>query len=109
LGLTARQNPAYDLIQTDEEIFVTTDLPGIKREDIAITFSGSNLIIKEELKSVIEDRDNSLSHIEKKHGSFNRVIHLPVPVDTSEVKRNFNKGILEIRLTKCYNSEYFIG
>ena len=106
---TTQQNPAFDLIATEEEILVTTELPGIDREDISMTFSGDKLIIKGELKSGLEDKDQNFLHTGENHSRFNRVIQLPVPVNTRKIKSDFNKGLLEINLIKCFNSEYFIG
>jgi len=104
-----QQNSAFDLIETEEEILVTTELPGIDSEDISMTFSGDKLIIKGELKTEMEDNDENFLHTGESHGRFNRVIPLPVPIDSRKIKSDFNKGLLEIHLAKCFNSEYFIG
>ena len=106
---TTQQNPVFDLIETEEEILITTELPGIDREDISMAFSGDKLIINGKLKSGLEDKDENFLHTGESHSGFNRVIPLPVPVDSSKIKSDLNKGLLEIHLTKCFSSEYFIG
>jgi len=106
---TIRQNPIFKLIETDEEILITAELPGIDSEDISMKFSGDKLIIKEKLKSEVEHKDENFFNTEENNSFFNHVISLPVPVDTSKIKSDLNKGLLKIHLAMCLNSEYFIG
>jgi len=92
--------PALDVSETDEEILVKADLPGVDEKDLSVSLSGTNLLIKGEKKEEKEEKGKHLHRIERTFGSFQRTVALPVAVDASKIKAEYNKGVLEIHLPK---------
>jgi HSP20 family protein len=94
-------SPAVDLEETDKEIVVKAELPGIDPGDIDVELSGSNLIIRGEKKIEKEEKKKNYHLMERSYGSFFRSIPLPVEVKEKEIKANYKKGVLEISLPKA--------
>jgi HSP20 family protein len=91
-----------DVSETDNEIQVTADLPGIDEKDIEVTLSDGVLTIKGERKAEKEEKDEKKSYhrIERSSGLYSRSIALPSEVDESKVKADFAKGVLTVRMPK---------
>ena len=92
--------PSVDVSETDKEIHVTAELPGMDEKDLDITLSGNNLIIRGEKKSEKEEKGEQFYRKESAYGAFHRTIPLPVEVETERIEAKFNKGVLEIRIPK---------
>ena len=92
--------PDLDVSETEEEILVKADLPGIDEKDLSISLSGTNLLIKGEKKEEKEEKGKHFHRIERSFGSFQRTVALPVAVDSSRVRAEYNKGVLEVHLPK---------
>ena len=102
-GETPRRDvwaPDLDVSETDEEILVKADLPGVDEKDLSISLSGTNLLIKGERKEEKEEKGKQFHRIERTFGSFQRTVALPVGVDSSKIKAEYTKGVLEIHLPK---------
>ena len=95
-----RLTPAIDLAETPEEISVKAELPGVDEKDISVSLSGDNLIIRGEKKAEKEEKNKSFHRVERWHGSFERVIALPVAIDPEKIKAKYKTGVLEIHLQK---------
>ncbi|NDC62685.1 MAG: Hsp20/alpha crystallin family protein [Planctomycetia bacterium] len=92
--------PAVDLSETDTQIRVRAELPGIDPKDVDVSVSEDRLVISGEKKSSQEQAGEGWSHCESHHGSFSRAIPLPEPVDPSKVTARYDKGVLMVELTK---------
>ena len=92
--------PSVDVIETAEEITVKADIPGIDEKDLSVTLSESNLIIKGEKKSEKEEKDKHFHRVERRFGSFERVIPIPVSVDPEKITADYRNGVMEIHLPK---------
>jgi HSP20 family protein len=92
---------ALDVHQTDDELVVTASLPGLKAEDVDITITGQTLTIRGEFKSDEKiDRDQYL-YRERRYGSFNRQLQLPVRVQGDAATATFENGVLTLRIPKA--------
>jgi len=89
-----------DMYETDDEVVVTAELPGIKPEDVDIRVTGNTLSIKGEIKQEQEETRGSVHYRERRYGSFERSIVLPANVDTEKVDATFESGILRITAAK---------
>jgi len=96
---------AMDVHETDGEIVVKVDLPGVKKEEIQVELRDSSLFIKGERKKEEEIREEDYYRSERSFGSFSRVIPLPVEVKADGIKATFKDGVLEIRLSKTEASK----
>ena len=92
--------PRVDVSETENELRVTAELPGMDEKDIEVTLETEALVIKGEKKSEREEKTEHAYHLERTSGTFHRVIPLPVPVDGEKAKAAFQKGILTIALPK---------
>jgi HSP20 family protein len=90
--------PAMDIHQSDKEVEITAELPGVKEEDIDITIEGGVLTLRGEKKSSREDEEGG--YRERTYGSFERRITLPNDIDENTCSADFADGILTITLPK---------
>ena len=92
---------ALDVSETDAEFLVKASLPGIKVDDLEITYNNNVLTIKgqtEEDKTVEEQR----YHLrERRYGSFTRSISLPSSVKADAIEAQYDAGVLTLHLPKA--------
>lgn len=92
--------PALDVKETEKELVVKADLPGIDEKDVQLTLQDGVLSIRGEKKSEHKDERENYHVVERSYGSFQRVIRLPDTVDEDKVEARFDKGVLTITLPK---------
>ena len=89
-----------DISDTDNEIRLTAELPGVNREDLEVSVSNDRLTIRGEKKKQQEKSDQDYYRLERYYGSFQRNIPLPYEVDSDQVDASFKDGILAVVLRK---------
>jgi HSP20 family protein len=98
----AQRMPSLDLAESDESLEVKMDIPGMKPEDIEIHVTGDTLTVSgrhtEEKKD--ENKEKKLHRVERRTGSFQRSVTLPVPVREADVTAEYQHGVLTITLPK---------
>lgn len=87
--------PAVDIDETDKEIVVTAELPGVSDRDVEVSLAGDILTIKGEKKAGHEQK-----YMERRFGSFSRSLRLPFEVKDEKVDAKFKDGVLTIHLPK---------
>ena len=91
--------PAVDVVTRNGDIVVRAELPGMKQEDVDITFHNGVLTISGERKAE-EQREGSGYYVrERRYGSFRRSMTLPQGTDESKISAGFEDGVLEVRVT----------
>jgi HSP20 family protein len=93
-------SPKVDIAETDEEIQVSADLPGLDEKDITVTVDENLLTIQGEKKAEHEEQQKNYHLMERSCGAFQRSIALPLGVDSKKIKATFKKGVLRITLPK---------
>lgn len=93
--------PSVDVKETDKEVIVKADLPGIKKEDIEVSIDKDQLVIKGERKMEKEEKEKDYVRVERSYGSFYRSFNIGVPVKEDEIKADYKNGVLEINLPKA--------
>jgi HSP20 family protein len=89
--------PSIEISETEKEVKVTAELPGLDEKDIEVELANGVLAIRGEKKTEIEDRDRLFS--ERYYGRFER--RIPVDdVEEDKVKASFKNGLLTILLPK---------
>jgi len=100
-----REQPAYslalDVVENKEEYVVKASLPGVKPEDVDVTFSENVLTIKGELRSEEEKEDSRWHMRERRYGSFTRSLTLPRGIQGDAIEANYTAGVLTLRLPKA--------
>lgn len=106
-GLTAdatdgsrRWIPAMDLLETDDELVLRADLPGLSEDDIEIEVKDGTLTIAGERRAEHEERNEGYHRVERSFGRFSRSLDLPSGVDVEAVTADFDRGVLEVRIPK---------
>ena len=97
--------PAIDLSETDTEIQVRAELPGVAPQDVDVSVSGERLVISGEKKSAKETKGNGWVHRESACGAFSRTLTLPDSVDPAKVTAKCDNGVLVITLVKQPSSK----
>jgi len=92
--------PKLDVSETDKEVLIDADLPGIDEKDIEITLAGDMLTIHGERKNDSETKDKNYHVTERSWGSFDRQIELSFEADPQKVSAKFDKGVLHIAIPK---------
>ncbi len=92
--------PRVDVSETDKEIKVSAELPGMDEKDIDVSLARDTLTIKGEKKEEKEEKGEDYYRMERSYGSFTRSVPLSAEVDTDKVQATFKKGVLEITLPK---------
>jgi HSP20 family protein len=92
--------PRIDVVDTDKEIRVSAELPGIDEKEIDVSVTREALTIKGEKKEEKEEKGKDYYRSERSYGSFSRTIPLPVEIDIDKISASFKKGVLTIRLPK---------
>ena len=89
-----------DMSETDKEIRVTAELPGVDEKDVEVTLSGDLLTIKGEKKVEEERKKEDCYVVERAYGAFERTFRLPYEVAVKDLSAEFDKGVLKIVLPK---------
>lgn len=89
-----------DIAETDKEIEIKADLPGIPEKDVEVTLEDDVLRIRAEKKSETEKGDKNWRVVERSYGSFERSIRVPAGVDPKKIDARFENGVLTVTLPK---------
>jgi len=95
--------PNADIIETEDELILKVELPGVEPSDLSLSVHGGNVILRGS-KARPEASETARSHIaEREFGGFRRTIHLGVPVNTRVASAELANGLLRIRFPKVPN------
>jgi HSP20 family protein len=97
--------PSVDVSETDDQLRIMAELPGLDAKDINVSISGDMLTVKGEKKKEEEREDEHFYSSERYYGSFQRSFRLPSNIKTDEVDATFNKGVLQLTLRKTEESK----
>jgi len=92
--------PALDLYEDKDNLIVTAELPGMKKEDIDISLHEGNLSIAGERKVEKQYGEKETQRSERFFGRFQRTVGLPKAVDAGAVKAAYKDGVLTVTLPK---------
>jgi HSP20 family protein len=92
--------PATDVVETENEIVIIVEVPGMNGRDIDVVTDGKILKVSGTRKNITPQERKQFHKLEIQVGPFERIIELPIPVDHSNVSAQYEKGILNIRLRK---------
>ena len=93
--------PALDLSETEDGYRVEVAVPGLKPEDLQITFENNVLAIKGQLRQESEDKKRNYHRTERRYGSFQRTIALPSTVKADAIQAALSNGILQLDIPKA--------
>ncbi len=93
--------PVVDVYETDQELVVKAELPGVKKENVEVSIRDNALHIRGEKKEEKEEKTETYHRVERIYGRFERVVPLPTDVKVESAKAEFKDGVLEIRIPKA--------
>lgn len=99
-GLFSGWSPALDLFDEKDEFVVQVELPGLKKEDIAISLQEGVLTISGERKTESDVKSGKTFRSERYFGKFQRSVTLPSQVDSQKVGAAYKDGVLTVTLAK---------
>ena len=99
-GETFLGNPAVEVSETENEIHVKLEIPGIKPEDIDIQVTKESIAISGERKQESKTEEHGVTKSEFRYGRFQRVLPLPAYVENNNVSAEYKDGILTVVLPK---------
>jgi len=91
---------ALDVVENTENFMVRASVPGVKPDDIEITFTDNVLTIKGEVKSDKEISEDQYHMRERRYGSFSRSISLPNRIKSDAISATYDSGVLTLTLPK---------
>lgn len=99
-GALSRGFPSMDVKETDDDVVVSAELPGLAPEDVELYVEAGRLVLRGEKRRESEEKDEDFDRLERSYGSFYRAVDLPAPVDQAKAKASFKNGVLTVRLPK---------
>ena len=92
--------PSMDVTETDKEIEITAELPGLEEKDVQINVADNLLTIRGEKKAEKEEKDKNYRVVERSYGAFERTLDLPDGVNADAIKASISKGVLKVTVPK---------
>lgn len=92
--------PSVDILETENELVLKADVPGVELKDIDIQIENGTLTLKGERKFEKEEKNKGFHRLERSYGSFVRYFTVPDTVDTEHVKAEYQNGVLTVTLPK---------
>ncbi|PID58333.1 molecular chaperone [candidate division KSB3 bacterium] len=92
--------PSIDVSESDGEVLVKAELPGMTHEDIEVNLQDNVLTLKGEKKQEKHDDKECFHCLERSYGSFTRSFSLPAGVKAEQISATFKDGVLAITLPK---------
>jgi HSP20 family protein len=93
--------PRINVSETDQEIRIEAELPGVPEENVQVEVMGDTLTIRgEQEQEREEDRGENYHVVERVYGTFLRTIQLPFAVKPDQIQASFQNGVLTIVVPK---------
>ena len=99
-GRARRWVPAMDLVETDDSLVLSADLPGLERDDVSIEVKDNVLTVSGKRESEHSEMGDGYRRVERAFGGFSRSVSLPEGVEADKVSATFEKGVLHVTIPK---------
>ena len=93
--------PLTDVAEDKDNYYLKADLPGIKKEDVKISYSKGSLSISGERSQEKESKDKKFHRIERSYGKYYRSFNLPEQIKEDKIKAEFKDGQLNVTIPKA--------
>lgn len=97
--------PSMDVSETDSEVRIKAELPGVSENDIDVSLDEDVLTIRAEKKEERKEEREGVHLSERAFGTFQRSLRLPFRVDPEQVQARFENGVLSVALPKTHPQE----
>jgi HSP20 family protein len=92
--------PKVDMSETDKEIHLKINAPGVDPKHINISVDDHVLTITGRTEEKREEKGENFYRMEREAGSFQRSLELPVGADTDKIEATSDKGVINITIPK---------
>eukprot|EP01112_Ceratiomyxa_fruticulosa_P019222 TRINITY_DN6262_c0_g1_i2.p1 TRINITY_DN6262_c0_g1~~TRINITY_DN6262_c0_g1_i2.p1 ORF type:complete len:199 (-),score=43.22 TRINITY_DN6262_c0_g1_i2:98-694(-) len=99
-GFEGLWRPIVDVKETEKELIIHAELPGVSKEDISIDVHDGVLSLTGEKKHTHKEEGEKYHRIERSYGKFSRSFKLPKGVDPSSINASFNDGVLVLTVPR---------
>ena len=96
--------PLVDIYEDDDAVTVTTDLPGVRREDVHVSYTDGAITINADVHRPQRQGGHWIKH-ERRVGTYVRTLHMSGNVDPNNIAASMNDGVLELTISKPRKSE----
>lgn len=93
--------PAVDITESEHEILLEAELPGMKKEEIDVQLNGDTLTLRGERKIERSEKDEQYHRVERQYGAWQRSFQIEIPIDVENVSADYKDGVLVVRLPKA--------
>ena len=97
--------PQIDVSETERELKIDAELPGLSDNEIEVRLENDVLVIRAEKKFERKDEKENYHLIERSYGTFQRALRLPGPVDMDQVQARLEHGVLTVIVPKSQQQE----
>jgi len=97
--------PAVDIQETENELVLKADLPGIEEKDIDVHIENNTLTIRGERKFEKQVNEDNYLRVERSYGSFSRSFSLPNTINTEAINAEYKNGVLTVQMPKRAESK----
>ena len=95
-----RHPVASDVIEAEDAVEVTVELPGMDRDDIELTIADDGLVVRGEKKVERQDDKRGYYLSERTYGAIYRHLPMPSGVDIEKAEASFRNGVLTVRIPR---------
>jgi HSP20 family protein len=99
-GAVRRWIPPMDLVESESDLVLRADLPGMSEKDVEIEVKDGVLTVSGERRSESEEKGEGFHRVERAFGRFSRSLSLPDGVDAERIAAKFKDGVLEVTIPK---------
>jgi len=92
--------PSIEISELNDKWNIFAELPGIKKEDIAINLEDGLLNISGKIENKKEIKEDTYYYNERKYGTFSRTIEVPENIKQEEIAAEYNDGVLKVTIPK---------
>jgi HSP20 family protein len=99
-GALAAWKPSCDVEETEKEVIVKADLPGVDPKELDISIRDNRLTIRGEKKEEKEEKRKDYHRVERFSGQFYRELNLPAEADLERISAASSNGVVTITIPK---------
>jgi len=103
--IPADWSPRVNVAETEKEVQITAELPGVEEKDVEVTVDNGALIIKGEKRAEKEEKNKNYHRVERSYGSFQRILLLSREVEEEKAEAAFKNGVLTVKLPKTFAAQ----
>ncbi|RUP46134.1 HSP20-like chaperone [Jimgerdemannia flammicorona] len=97
--------PSVDVTETDKDLVIHAELPGVPKDKVKLDIRDNHLIISGNHEENQDYNQGSARVRERRYGAFSRTIPLPHNVKTDDTQAKFDQGVLEVCVPKTEVTE----